>query len=178
MNLLLHVCCAPCAVPAIAQLSESWGITTFFFNPNIHPESEYKIRLGEFKKYMQRQKIPFILPETSPEGWLKAVKGLEKEKEGGARCVECFRFRLDETARKAAEAGIPVIASTLSTGTRKNAGVINKIGAESAGKYGISFLCRDFKKKDGAKLSSAVCRELDIYRQKYCGCVFSLKGEL
>jgi epoxyqueuosine reductase len=178
MNLLLHVCCAPCAVPAIEQLGESCSITAFFFNPNIHPEDEYKIRFEEFKKYMLRKKMPFIVHGPKPEDWFKAVEGLEKEKEGGARCVECFRFRLDETARQAAESGIPVIASTLSTGTQKDAVVINKIGAESAGKYGISFLCRDFKKKDGAKLSAAVCRKLDIYRQKYCGCVFSLKGEL
>ncbi len=173
MKLLLHVCCAPCSAAAMGRLRDSFRAAAFYYNPNIHPEAEYSLRLAEFRRYAAREGMEILEGAYEPEAWLQAVKGMEDEKEGGARCEICFRLRLEETARKAKSLSAEHIATTLTAGPAKKADLINRIGEEVAGKYGLAFLKEDFKKKDGFKKSLEICKEFNIYRQGYCGCSFS-----
>jgi epoxyqueuosine reductase len=173
VKLLLHACCAPCASAALLRLRDDFELTAYFFNPNIHPEEEYMLRLKEFKRLMRAERIEMIEERYEPEEWFEAVKGLEDEKEGGARCEACFRLRLEKTAKKAKEKGFDCFAASLSAGPMKNAALINKLGKEAAKKRGLAFLEEDFKKKDGFKKALAACRKHKIYRQNYCGCIFS-----
>ncbi len=177
MRLLLHACCAPCLAAATEKLRNSFEITAFFYNPNIHPEEEYALRLGEARRYALRESVKILEGSCEPEDWFEYVKGMEDEKEGGARCAACFGMRIEKTAATAESLGIKNIASTLTAGPGKKAVIINSIGEETAKKYGIKFLSEDFKKKDGFKKAIEICREQGIYRQNYCGCVFSRKSK-
>lgn len=175
-RLLLHICCGPCATIVIERLRENYQVCGFFFNPNIYPQEEYELRRRAAERVANFWNIPLFNGEYDHNRFETAVKGLEAEPEGGARCLVCFRLRLNETALWAKQAGFRLIASTLTVGPNKKAKVINQIGNEVVKELGIRFLAGDWKKQDGFKQSVELSRRLELYRQHYCGCEFSLKN--
>jgi len=176
-RLLLHVCCAPCSSYCLEYLSEYFDITVYYYNPNISKKEEYLKRLAEEERYISVKefKHPVKLTESNydPQEFFDAVRGLEKEPEGGLRCRECFKLRLEASAKKAKELGFEWFTTTLTISPLKNAALLNEIGAEMGEKYGVKWLPSDFKKKEGYKRSIELSREYGLYRQDYCGCVFS-----
>ena len=173
-GILLHVCCAPCATYVVEALRPSFGVTGYFYNPNVHPESEYILRKEEAERFTSRAAFPFHTGEYDVERWFDLVKGHEDDPEGGERCAICYRMRLEEAARFAGVHGFECFATTLSVSPHKSAAIINRIGRELGARYGIEFYEADFKKRDGFKISCRISRELGLYRQSYCGCVFSV----
>ncbi len=175
-TLLLHSCCAPCSSSVVEQLKLYFEITIYYFNPNIHPKKEYQIRLEENRWFAREiMEIEFIEGEYDPRIWFEAVRGLEQEPEGGRRCPICYRLRLEETAKKAKDLGFKYFTTTLSVSPHKRADWINEIGLELEEKYGVRFLVADFKKGGGYQRSLELSRKHNLYRQTYCGCVFSLR---
>ena len=176
-KLLLHVCCAPCSSYCLEYLSQYFDITVYYYNPNISKKEEYEYRLSEEKRFISIKefKYPVKLTDSEycPEVFFRAVKGFENEPEGGLRCRECFKLRLEATAKKAKAEGFDYFTTTLTISPLKNAALLNEIGAEMAERYGVSWLYSDFKKKEGYKRSIELSREYQLYRQNYCGCVFS-----
>lgn len=170
-KLLLHVCCAPCATHIIETLKEDFELTAYFYNPNIHPEEEYRLRLENLKKLG----VTFVEGKYDIDVWFNATKGYEKEPEGGARCEICYRLRMGEAARFAKENNFAYFATTLTISPHKSARVINSIGEELSKKYGIKFYSADFKKRNGFKKSVELSKKHGLYRQSYCGCVFSMR---
>lgn len=176
-KLFLHSCCAPCSSYVLEYLSEYFEITVFYYNPNISPESEYRKRVEEQKSLIAR--MPVKYPVSFQEGnydylkFLEISKGLEHIPEGGERCFRCYRMRLEEAARLAAEGGFDYFTTTLSISPLKKADKLNEIGKELESQYGVSYLFSDFKKKNGYKRSIELSREYDLYRQDYCGCSYS-----
>ena len=175
MDLLLHICCGSCATHVIESLKANYTLKGYFYNPNIHPEEEYRCRLDDALKLSETLNVPFLAAPYDPERWSEAIRGLEEEPEGGERCEVCFRLRLEEAARTARREKIPVIATTLTTSPHKNARLINLTGASAAKKEGVEFLPADFKKKDGFKRSVKLSLSFGLTRQDYCGCIYSLK---
>ena len=179
-KLLLHVCCAPCSSYCLEYLSDYFDITVYYYNPNISIKEEYAYRLREEKRFLSLKEFrhPVRLTESAyhPEEFFAAVKGLEQEPEGGLRCRECFRLRLRATAQKAKELGFDYFTTTLTISPLKNAALLNEIGAEMGAAYGVPWLWSDFKKREGYKRSIELSREYDLYRQNYCGCVFSRRS--
>lgn len=177
-TLLLQCCCAPCSSAVLERLAKHFDLKIYFYNPNIYPEREYEKRFGEFEKVLLKPefagKIEVIPSKYLPAEFENAVKGLENEKEGGARCEKCFRLRLFETAKKAKELGAGYFCTTLTVSPHKNSELLNKIGAEAEKEYGVRFLRSDFKKKEGYKRSIELSNELNLYRQNYCGCKYSI----
>jgi predicted adenine nucleotide alpha hydrolase (AANH) superfamily ATPase len=170
-SVLLHICCGICAGGAIQRLrDEGYSVTGFFYNPNIHPDVEYRKRLDAALAAGKILEIEMVVGDYDKDKWLERVKGFESEQEGGNRCSLCFRIRLEETHRKAMELGLSYIASTLSISPHKSTAVINQIG-QAVGRD--TFLPYDFKKKDGFKRSSEFSRIHELYRQTYCGCLYS-----
>ena len=178
-RLLLHSCCAPCSSAVLEYLSEHMAITVFYFNPNIFPEEEFLHRIKEQKRLISelpcKNPVGFIEHGWQEERFYAAVKGLENIPEGGDRCFACYRLRLEETAKLAAENGFDYFTTTLSISPYKNADKLNEIGEGLAEKYGVKHLPSDFKKKNGYKRSIELSEEYGVYRQDYCGCVFSKK---
>ena len=178
-KLLLHSCCGPCSSYVLEYLSKYFEITIFYYNPNIYPMSEYFRRAANQKLIIERMPFPhsvdLIVPDYTPEDFTKAAAGLENEPEGGARCLECFKMRLDKTVQMASGGGFDYFTTTLSVSPHKNAQAINEIGKEIAYKYCIKYLFSDFKKRDGYKRSIELSEKHDIYRQDYCGCEFSME---
>ena len=176
-RLLLHCCCAPCSSYVLEYLSEFFEITCFFYNPNISPQSEYEKRARELERLIsvQPHKYPVSLfvEKYNSEEFFSAVKGLEKVKEGGERCFKCYRLRLEAAANYASEYNFDYFCSTLSISPLKNAQKLNEIGDDLAKIYNIPHLPNDFKKKGGYKRSVELSAQYDLYRQNYCGCVFS-----
>ena len=176
-KLLLHCCCAPCSSYVLEYLSEFFEITCFFYNPNIFPQSEYEKRAAELERLIsvQPHKYPvsLVVEKYNSEEFFDEVKGLEKIKEGGERCFKCYRLRLEAAAKYAKEYNFDFFCSTLSISPLKNAQKLNEIGEELSEIYKISHLPNDFKKKGGYKRSVELSAEYDLYRQNYCGCVFS-----
>lgn len=176
-KLLLHCCCAPCSSYVLEYLSEFFEITCFFYNPNISPQEEYDKRALELERLIsvQPHKYPvsLVVEKYNSEEFFAAVKGLEKIKEGGERCFKCYRLRLEEAAKYAKEYNFDYFCSTLSISPLKNAQKLNEIGEELSEIYKIPHLPNDFKKKGGYKRSVELSAEYDLYRQNYCGCVFS-----
>lgn len=175
-RLLLHSCCAPCSSAILEFLQEYFEITVYFFNPNITFEEEYLKRLEEQKEYHKKRgyKINVVEGEYNPEiDFFQKVKGMENEREGGKRCHQCYNLRLEETAKKAQELGYDYFTTVLSISPMKNAQWINEIGEELGKKYGIKFLNGDFKKKSRYLRSIEISKEYELYRQDYCGCIFS-----
>ena len=176
-RLLLHSCCAPCSSAVLEYLTEYFAITVFYFNPNIFPEEEFLHRIEEQKRLISE--LPCKNPvEFTEQGWqqerfYEAVKGLEDIPEGGERCFACYRLRLEEAAKLAAENGYDYFTTTLSVSPYKNAAKLNEIGEEMGKKYGVKHLPSDFKKKNGYKRSIELSAEYGLYRQDYCGCVYS-----
>lgn len=175
-KLLLHSCCAPCSSAILEFLQNYFDITVYFYNPNITFEEEYYKRLNEQREYHEKREysIKVIEGKYDPrEDFFKQVKGLEDRKEGGERCFKCYTLRMEATAQKAKELGFDYFSTVLSISPLKNAQWINEIGEELSEKYGIKFLNGDFKKKNRYLRSTEISREYELYRQDYCGCVFS-----
>lgn len=174
-RLLLHSCCGPCSSYVLEYLSDYFDITLFFYNPNIQPAEEYEKRLSAQKQLLERAKyknpVAFLAGEYEPQRFFEAVKGLENCREGGARCEKCFELRLSNAAEIAKKGGFDYFATTLTVSPHKNAVLINEIG----GRY-QNYLPSDFKKREGYKRSIILSKEYELYRQDYCGCIFS-KGE-
>ena len=176
-SLLLHACCAPCSSYVLEYLNSFFDITVFFYNPNITEENEYKKRADEIKRLItelpSENEIKIMYGRYNPEAFLEISKGLEKLPEGGERCFKCYRLRLEETASVAKKLSFDFFTTTLSISPHKNAQVLNEIGHEIAHKYSINYLFSDFKKKNGYKRSCELSAVYNLYRQDYCGCVFS-----
>ena len=178
-SLLLHACCAPCSSACLEYLNGNFDMTVFYYNPNISPESEFQKRLGEEKRLVSEmplsKEIRVIEGEYNYGDFLEAVKGLEDIPEGGERCFKCYRLRLEKTARLAKEQGFDYFCTTLSISPLKNSQRINEIGEAVAEQYGVQWLPSDFKKKEGYKRSIELSKQYGLYRQNFCGCVFSKK---
>lgn len=176
-KLLIHSCCAPCSSYVLEYLSNYFEITVLYYNPNIYPEDEYFKRETEQEQFINRlptkNKVTFRGAEFEPKQFYDAVKGLEQCAEGGERCRVCFRLRLERAARVAKEGGFDFFTTTLSISPLKKSDVLNEIGEQLADEYGVRHLPSDFKKKEGYKRSVELSKEYGIYRQDYCGCVFS-----
>ena len=176
-TLLLHSCCAPCSSYVIEYLSKYFKITVFYYNPNISPDNEYRYRADEQKRLIEsmplENPVEFLEGEYNPADFFEASKGLENEPEGGARCAKCFNLRLSKTAETAQQGNYDYFTTTLTISPLKNAQLINNIGKELSKKYNVPYLLSDFKKKNGYKRSIVLSNEYNLYRQNYCGCVFS-----
>ena len=176
-TLLLHACCAPCSSYCLEYLSQYFSITVLFYNPNISPESEYIKRVEEIKRLISelpvKNKVSLLEGRYLPAEFYSSVKGLEKEPEGGKRCHVCYELRLREAAIAAKELKFDYFTTTLSISPLKNAEKLNEIGGKLSDEYGVSYLYSDFKKKNGYKRSIELSKEYKLYRQNFCGCVFS-----
>lgn len=176
-SLLLHACCAPCSSYVLEYLSRYFSISILYYNPNISPEEEYRKRLSELQRLiasMQFQNPVTLLPcEYDGNAFEEIAKGYEAAPEGGERCMRCFRLRLRKAAEEAKKAGFDYFTTTLSISPLKNCDALNRIGEEVGKELGIAHLPGNFKKHDGYKRSLELSREYQLYRQDYCGCVFS-----
>ena len=176
-SLLLHSCCAPCSSYVLKYLSEYFKITLLYFNPNISPESEYMKRVAEQKRLIEsmpfKNKVEFVERRYEPREFYDAVKGYEEEPEGGRRCHICYEMRLREAAEYAKKGGYDYFTTTLSISPLKKSDVLNEIGERVGIEYGIAHLPSDFKKRNGYKQSIELSKEYNLYRQNFCGCVFS-----
>lgn len=176
-SLLLHVCCAPCSSSVIEVLRDNFDIALYFYNPNITSREEYDLRLNELKRLVlempKAEGLSIIEGEYNPDEFFELSKNLEKEKEGGKRCTLCYEERLLSTAKKAEELGFDLFTTTLSVSPYKNAKKLNEIGERLAKGVKPDYLVSDFKKKDGYKRSIELSKQYGLYRQDYCGCVFS-----
>lgn len=174
-KILVHSCCAPCSTSVFEKLDqEGFDIEGFFFNPNIFPEDEYKRRLDEFVAFSHYKKIKANVSENF-DRWNQLIKGLDSEPEGGKRCKTCFLFRLEETAKFALKNDFDSFTTVLTVSPYKNSALINKIGKILEQKYNICFYAADFKKNNGFKRSLELSKQYGLYRQKYCGCKFSIR---
>lgn len=178
-TLLLHSCCGPCSTYVLEYLSKYFRISLVYYNPNIYPEKEYYFREAEQRALIDKMDtkypIDFIASDYKPEDYYEAVKGHEKDREGGERCLLCYSLRFREAARICKEKNFDYFTTTLSISPHKNSQVLNKLGEQIAEEYGVKYLYSDFKKKNGFKRSVELTCDYNMYRQDYCGCVFSLK---
>ena len=176
-TLLLHSCCAPCSSYCLEYLSNYFRITVFYYNPNIYPEEEYAKRVEEQRHFIERlpakYKIEFVEGAFEKERFYDMVKGYENCKEGGNRCFLCYELRLAETAKLAKQMKMDYFTTTLSISPLKNSNKLNEIGERLGREYGVAHLSSDFKKKNGYKRSVELSNEYEMYRQYYCGCVYS-----
>ena len=176
-TLLLHSCCAPCSSYTLEYLSRYFSITVFYFNPNISPKAEFDKRFAEQKRLIEtlpsENKISLICGDYNYDEFLNVARGYESVPEGGERCFRCYRMRLEKPAELAKQNGFDYFCTTLSISPLKNSQKINEIGFNVAEKYGVKWLPSDFKKREGYKRSIELSREYDLYRQNFCGCVFS-----
>lgn len=176
-TLLLHSCCAPCSSYVLSYLTKYFKITVLYYNPNISPKEEYEKRKEEQIRLINE--MPFVNPVTiidcdyDNDKFEEIVKGLEEEKEGGCRCHKCYRLRLEKTATLAKQNHFDYFGTTLTVSPYKNSQKLNEIGAELESIYQVPYLYSDFKKKEGYKKSIELSRIYNLYRQNYCGCVYS-----
>lgn len=179
-RLFLHACCAPCSSYVLEYLSRYFSITVFFYNPNISPKEEYIKRVEEIRRMIGEMAfehpVEFLEGEYHPQDFYEMAKGMEDIPEGGERCFGCYRMRMEEAARLAQKGGYDYFTTTLSISPLKNAGKINEIGEELGEIYKVSHLPSDFKKKNGYKRSIELSAQYGLYRQNYCGCVFSRRN--
>ena len=179
-SLLLHACCAPCSSYVLEYLATYFDITLFFYNPNIFPEEEYRFREQELIRMVSEMElfdaVQIRVGEYHPEEFQQIAKGLETLPEGGSRCAACYRLRLRATAKEAAAGGFDFYTTTLSISPYKNAEWLNTIGAEEGDAAGVRWLPSDFKKKNGYKRSCELSAQYNLYRQDYCGCIYSKKN--
>ncbi|MGM0440076.1 MAG: epoxyqueuosine reductase QueH [Chlamydiota bacterium] len=173
-TLLLDICCAPCATHPIEILAGDYDIALYFYNPNIHPKEEYWRRLDAARYYADLKKLPLIVEGYDTQEWFRVTQGLASEKEGGQRCAICFTKRLEAAASYAFEHRYDIFTTTLTVSPYKKASLINEIGNKIGNSYGVDFMAADFKKKDGYKKSIELSRKAGLYRQKYCGCLYSM----
>ncbi|MBN1970109.1 MAG: epoxyqueuosine reductase QueH [Candidatus Delongbacteria bacterium] len=177
-SLLLQVCCAPCSSSVLERLKKHFDITILFYNPNIYPVEEYTKRANELKDFVPKfinQEIKIIEFPYNEKEFFDAVNGLENEREGGSRCFKCYKLRMERTAEYAEKNGFKYFTTALSVSPHKNSDKINEIGIELEEKYNVKYLKSDFKKDDGFKRTTEISREFDLYRQDYCGCVYSIR---
>ena len=172
-KLLLHSCCGPCSTQVIDVLKNDYDLTIFYYNPNIDTDEEYQHRLSEQLRYCNEVGVRVIEDGYNASDFLDRVKGLEKEREGGARCPVCFKLRLEKTAQKAKELGFDKFGTTLTVSPHKNAEIINAIGKSVEQEEGIEYLEGNYKKQDGYKKSIEFSKKYNLYRQNYCGCIFA-----
>lgn len=176
-KLLLHSCCAPCSSYVLEYLSRFFEITLFYYNPNISPKEEFDKRIAELRRLvgqmLPQSGIQIIEGKYNPEAFFTLAQGLENEPERGKRCMLCYRLRLEESARQARALHMDYFTTTLSISPLKDADALNSIGEALAKEYGVSYLVSDFKKKNGYKRSIELSKEYDLYRQNYCGCIYS-----
>lgn len=172
-KLLLHSCCAPCSSYVLEYLSGIFDMTLFFYNPNITEKEEYQKRLFEWRRLCRDFPAEMVEGKYEPEKFLKMAEGLEELPEGGARCFRCYEMRMRAAAQLCAECKMDYFTTSLSISPHKNAAKINEIGERLALEYGIRHLPSDFKKRNGYKRSVELSREYHLYRQNYCGCIYS-----
>ena len=176
-RLLLQSCCGPCSSYVLEALTPYFRVTVLYYNPNIQPRAEYDLRLENQRKIIAALPTPSAVDilecDYDGEKYDAAVKGLEAEPEGGARCTVCFRLRLEETAKRASELGYDWFCTTLTVSPHKDAERLNQIGSTLGERYGVPFLPSDFKKREGYKRSIQHSNEYELYRQDYCGCLYS-----
>ena len=174
-KLLLHACCAPCSSHTLDFINKYFDIVLYFCNPNISPESEFDYRLNELKRLVREMNLDIQVIEESYDSkpFYELAKGLESLPERGERCQKCIRYRLEMTAKKALELNCGLFTTTLTISPHKDCAFINECGAEVSEKYGVDWLYSDFKKHDGYKHSIELSRKYNLYRQNYCGCVYS-----
>lgn len=181
-SLLLHACCAPCSSYVLEYLSQYFNITLFYYNPNISPEEEYTRRVDEVRRLISE--LPAKHPIQFTEGkydsfhFFEMAQGHERDPERGERCMKCYRMRLEETAKYAQAGGFDWFTTTLSVSPYKNAQSLNEIGEELGEKYGVKYLSSDFKKRNGYRRSIELSHIYNLYRQNYCGCVFSKENRI
>lgn len=179
-KLLIHSCCAPCSSYVLEYLSNYFEITLYYYNPNIYPENEYSIRVEEQRNIINTMilssNVSFIQGKYDPKEYYNAIRGFENSEEGGERCFACYELRLRQAAKLAKELKYDYFATTLSISPHKNALKINEIGQEIAREFGIKHLPSDFKKKNGYKRSIELSKLYGLYRQDYCGCIYSQKN--
>ena len=171
--LLMHACCAPCSSACLERLKDFFDITVYYYNPNIDSGKEYAKRSAEQERLCKALGVDFIAESYAPEEFYAVAKGLEDAPEGGARCEKCFYLRLKKTAEKAEEKGFEYFTTTLTLSPLKNAALLNETGERAAGETGVKWLPSDFKKKGGYLRSIELSEEYGLYRQNYCGCIFS-----
>lgn len=179
-KLLLHSCCAPCSSYTLEYLANYFEITVLYYNPNISPKEEFEKRFAEQKRLIEsmpaKHKITLIKGEYNYEDFEKIARGYEDVPEGGERCFRCYRLRLSRAAELAREKGFDYFCTTLSISPLKNSQKINEIGYELEKEYGVAWLPSDFKKREGYKRSIELSREYNLYRQNFCGCIYSKGG--
>lgn len=178
-RLLLHSCCAPCSSYVLEYLTEYFNITVYYYNPNISPMGEYEKRIAEQKRLISEMKfknsVSFIEGTYNHDEFISLTRGLENLPEGGERCSLCYEMRLEAAAQKAAEINADYFTTTLSVSPYKNMAKLNTIGLKLAMEYGVPYLVSDFKKNNGYKRSIELSTEYGLYRQNFCGCIFSKK---
>ena len=176
-RLLLHSCCAPCSSYVLECLNGSFQMTVYYYNPNIQPRDEFDRRVAELRRLLEtlphEGDIEVVEGSYDAAAFMELCRGLEDVPEGGARCERCFRMRLEAAAKLAAERGEDYFTTSLTISPLKNAQLLNTIGQEMGEKYGVAWLPSDFKKKNGYKRSCELSEQYGLYRQDYCGCVFS-----
>ncbi len=176
-SLLLHSCCAPCSSYVLEYLSRYFAITVLYYNPNISPAEEFTRRAEEQQRLISEMPhhhpVSLLVGDYTPERFVELAKGHENDPEGGERCFACYRLRLEEAARAAKEGEFDYFTTTLSISPLKNAAKLNEIGKELSAHYGVPYLYSDFKKREGYKRSCQLSAEYGLYRQDYCGCVYS-----
>ena len=179
-KLLLHACCAPCSSAVLERLGNYFEVHIFYYNPNITDKDEYDKRVEELKKLISlinpKYKVSLIEGNYEPEKYFEMAKGLELEPERGKRCYKCYELRLEETARIAEKLGFNYFCTTLTLSPHKNSNWINEIGESLNNKYNTHYLYSDFKKKNGYKRSIELSKQYNLYRQDYCGCIYSKRS--
>jgi len=177
LRLLAHVCCAPDALYVLGLLKEEFDVTAFFYNPNIHPEPEYALRLEEARRVAHIHGLPLLEARCDAERWLALTDKYKSEPEKGRRCDICYAIRLEKTARRAASAGFDAFATVMSLSPWKKADVLNRLGRMFSRRFAVRYLEADFKKKDGFRKSVELSKAHGLYRQDYCGCLYSRRGQ-
>lgn len=173
-QILMHICCAPDAtVPVVRLRAKGYEPVGFFYDPNIQPKAEYELRLDQARKLAAIDDFELIVGPYDPQRWLAATREFWQEPEGGRRCPVCYAFLLDAAARKAAELKIPVFTTTLLISPHKDVRMLEQVGREKGALYGVAFLPEPFRKKDGFRESVNLSKEYGLYRQNYCGCIYS-----
>lgn len=174
-KLLIHSCCAPCSSYVLEYLTQYFDITVFYYNPNISPEQEYRHRVEEQKRLISEMcpDVKFIEGIYEPQKFYEMAKGLENEPERGKRCLKCYRMRLEKTAETAKNGNFDFFTTTLSISPQKDSAVLNEIGRQLSTEYNVPYLFSDFKKRGGYKRSIELSAQFNLYRQNFCGCVFS-----
>ncbi len=176
-TLLLHSCCGPCSSYVLEYLSNYFKITVYYYNPNIDTNEEYEKRVNEQRRLIEemtfKHPVDFVVDNYEPQEWYQQIKGLEQEQEGGKRCHKCYEMRLEQTVIYAKNHHFDYFTTTLSISPYKDAEILNTIGEELEKKYGIKYLYADFKKHNGYLRSIELSKKYQLYRQDYCGCVYS-----